>query len=712
MNVTTSRYFQHVLIVCLVWIVAACSVHSAPILSLVEMGPREITGEMGGGYVGAAVGRTHALAVKANGHVVGWGDDRWAQSTAPLVFSGVKKAVVGDGFSALLIQDIGSIKIFGRQGYNVIVPPPNNYGFVDIAAGSGHIVALRGSGEVLAWGDNYHGQCIAPEGTGPFRNVTAGDAHSAALHQDGSVVCWGDNSRNQCHVPTPNADFIAISAGAAHTAGLKSDGSVVCWGDNTYGQCDPPQNNAGFVAVSAGYWCTAALRADGSVVCWGRDAMSINLAAFAAGPYRSISAGDGIMAGIRRDGALVCWGSGQSGVEPLPRVTESPRDVAPGLNHTAMVCADGRVQCWGRNAEGQCQAPASTTGVQAVAAGAAHTVALRADGRVICWGDNTYRQLNAPTNVSLKAISAAGHYTLGLTQDGRLVFWGTAPHGQDQLPEPNGPFVQVVAGLTHAAAIRDNGTVVCWGSNVAGQCDAPDNVTFRSVAIGFDHTAGLTQDGRVLYWGGGYQVMPWNPGFLSPIVAVSAGSGQTMAVDDQGRIYRMGQNRYWNNDAPTTRGYISLYSGNGRVMAVRTLQAIEGIAFSDDQPMREGTALSIEMRIPTSAYSYYVSAADCAMADSQGRYLFITPLLPGHDAAFRSGRHLQITVPSTSLHQPLDLRFINGDVDGDNSITLFDYLALDAVFGMVDADADLDGDGQVTLFDYLIVDRNFGAVGG
>ncbi|MBS1705607.1 MAG: hypothetical protein JST40_07010 [Armatimonadetes bacterium] len=60
---------------------------------------------------------------------------------------------------------------------------------------------------------------------------------------------------------------------------------------------------------------------------------------------------------------------------------------------------------------------------------------------------------------------------------------------------------------------------------------------------------------------------------------------------------------------------------------------------------------------------------------------------------------------------------INGDVDGDNSITIFDYSALSAAFdssvgdGNYNAEADLDGDGSITIFDYLILSSNFDLFG-
>ncbi len=63
------------------------------------------------------------------------------------------------------------------------------------------------------------------------------------------------------------------------------------------------------------------------------------------------------------------------------------------------------------------------------------------------------------------------------------------------------------------------------------------------------------------------------------------------------------------------------------------------------------------------------------------------------------------------------IELVNGDIDGDNEVTLFDFGRLVGAFGSLpgdtnwDASADLDGDGEVTLFDFGIVVRNFGEIG-
>ncbi len=57
------------------------------------------------------------------------------------------------------------------------------------------------------------------------------------------------------------------------------------------------------------------------------------------------------------------------------------------------------------------------------------------------------------------------------------------------------------------------------------------------------------------------------------------------------------------------------------------------------------------------------------------------------------------------------LSFTNGDVDGGNSVDLFDYVKLDENFGKPYVAGDLDGSGSVNLFDYVIIDTSFGRVG-
>jgi alpha-tubulin suppressor-like RCC1 family protein len=103
-------------------------------------------------------------------------------------------------------------------------------GWKQVAAGTSHIVALKGNGTVACWGRNHHGSCKVPTRLGPVIAVAAGDFHTVALKASGSVTCWGYNGDGQCNVPAGLANIIAVAAGDTYTLALKADGTVTCWG--------------------------------------------------------------------------------------------------------------------------------------------------------------------------------------------------------------------------------------------------------------------------------------------------------------------------------------------------------------------------------------------------------------------------------------------------------------------------------------------------
>lgn len=107
--------------------------------------------------------------------------------------------------------------------------------------------------------------------------------------------------------------------------------------------------------------------------------------------------------------------------------------------------------------------------------------------------------------------------------------------------------------------------------------------------------------------------------------------------------------------------------------------------------------------------------------DSAGNYV-IPDVPPGtYDVAFKASHWLRVVVPNVTVVDSdvtgVDASLTNGDIDGDNEVTLFDFGQLVQAFGSVpgdsnwNPDADLDGDEEVTLFDFGVLVRNFGAIG-
>lgn len=144
-------------------------------------------------------------------------------------------------------------------------------------------------------------------------------------------------------------------------------------------------------------------------------------------------------------------------------------------------------------------------GVKSIAVGFAHACALTKFGEVICWGNNHFGQLgyghtnNIGDNESpvsqgfvkvggvATEIVAGSSYTCALLKTGDVRCWGANSVGQlglsntdmvgdDEVPSSR-PAIQlgstrtlkISGGGTHVCALKEGGSVFCWGWNKFGQ---------------------------------------------------------------------------------------------------------------------------------------------------------------------------------------------------------------------------------------------------
>lgn len=652
---------------------------------------------------------------------------------SPSSLNGVFSHVVASNNYTLALRPDGSLVAWGNNVYGQCTPPPALWRSV-----SGRYTLCAGvtdAGELRLWGEHQHWWDNMSQPNTGYVAVAAGMDHVVALRTDGSITCFGSNYASQCNVPQPNAGFVAVGAGMAFSAGLKADGTVVVWGDNRWGQCNVPAEATHVVQIAVGDGHVVALTQSGTIVCWGANHYDQCIPPGDGGPYTSVAAYGALSGAVTSTGQLKLWGC-DANVRELPHPNTNLVAASLGADHIAALHQDGTLLLSAAAA----QPPVAD--FAAIAPGYLHTVGLLADGRLLCWGSNRYGQCTPPSAGPFIAVSAGENHSAAITTAGKVVCWGDNSYGKSWPTEPNGPYIQVACGTNHTAALRTDGSVVCWGQYDLLSVPWP-NRGFVAISADRDITLGLKQDGSVVSWGRTANVgRPPYPNF--GYVSALTDDLHQIALTPDGRIECWGWQTNWMDVAPTPNydfvaigigRYCSaglkrdgavvtwgmpprsaqpliadrLWSGNGRILASVTVMPVVGRAMIDGRQAPAGTSLVAHVwREGDSEPAEIVEAT--TESDGAFRLDVVTP--PPYRLFVGSPKCLRVTCTVTHLNRlSLAVSLLSGDVDGDNRISLFDYLMLDQALGSGNKSADVDGDGEITLFDYLVVDRNYGAEG-
>lgn len=177
---------------------------------------------------------------------------------------------------------------------------------VAVAPGSGHLLALKKDGTVVAWGTNGYGQCDVPASLANVIAIAAGDTFSVALKADGSLVGWGEQ-QVVSQLPAGLTDVVGISAGSSFTVAIKSDGTLTQWG-NPYSWLDQSKvaQARDVVAVSS-FASMLALTSDGIPFSLVSDSSLLPPASLSG--VTSIYSGYYSMSAVSQDGTLTRWGN-------------------------------------------------------------------------------------------------------------------------------------------------------------------------------------------------------------------------------------------------------------------------------------------------------------------------------------------------------------------------------------------------------------------
>lgn len=191
---------------------------------------------------------------------------------------------------------------------------------------------------------------------------------------------------------------------------------------------------------------------------------------------------------------------------------------------------------------------------QAVSSGGSHSCAILDDGTVSCWGYNFEQELGygdenqygegrdrylppafpiqLGNGKTAKALSVNYSHSCAVLNDGSVKCWGQNSFGQlgygDTLKRGTPPTMgvelgmglralTVATGFAHTCVIREDGAVVCWGSNASGQLGYGDNKSrlqpssqpinlgsgqrAKALQLGAYHSCALLENEQIKCWG-------------------------------------------------------------------------------------------------------------------------------------------------------------------------------------------------------------------
>ncbi len=224
--------------------------------------------------------------------------------------------------------------------------------------------------------------------------------------------------------------------------------------------------------------------------------------------FKAVSVSQFQTCGLLTDRTPLCWG--RRSVEGVG--TEVPPGDFVSISrggHTCAIRGDGTPVCWDFVDEGEhtCQAkenggiyctldgqgiPSATTSDRDGGTTASRTITVIAG----------YYDQTPPANQKLKAISVGWTHACALQEDGTPVCWGSNQYGKAS-PPPGEKFTAISSGFGHTCALRIDGTATCWGHGINQATTAPRDETFVAITVGPQHSCGLREDGVAVCWGDG-----------------------------------------------------------------------------------------------------------------------------------------------------------------------------------------------------------------
>lgn len=518
-----------------------------------------------------AAGRSHTLAIKADGTLWAWGANASGELADAIPIGGARSSPVQLGTSSWSFITAGYASSAG----------------VDI------------NGKLYTWGINTSG-LLGTNDTLNRSNVTQIGTPSSwtqvgftkdnagstfALRNDGSLFTWGpgglgqlgDNATLTRSSPVQvhtGVKYTSISGGPTSMFGLRTDKTLWAWGFNNAGQLgditvvnksSPIQIASGYVfeQVAAGTQNVQALTTGGLMFGWGTNTsgqLGINDTLNRSSPvqigtlsWEFLSTGNTTVFGITRGAApalpnLYGWG------DPITSGT------TPARSSPVQVQAMTLYQFVSSPAQ------LGTSSWSSISAGGSYSLGVNSAGLLYSWGSNSDGQLGvikSATAVTTPNSVGDGYIR---TIDNNLLLWGYGAAGQigdNQIAANKSTpfnvtatygikfkdFAQVKSSVSgYTLAISTDNNLWAWGANNSGGLGTGTTIfrsmpiqigasSWTSVAVGLNFTIAIKSDNTLWGWGAGYPAagaVSWQ--------SVSAGASHTLILRSDKQLFGFGSN--------------------------------------------------------------------------------------------------------------------------------------------------------------------------
>jgi hypothetical protein len=283
--------------------------------------------------------------------------------------TGVTELTAGRGHTCARTED-GALQCWGlnRDGQlgdgtfvSRTTPTPSQLGAVATIDAGGDFTCATSASGTYCFGANDARQLVTSGPSSPtpvkvaevaYETLAAGASHACGIAPGtGSLLCWGSNTHGQignggigpASLPEgPSGTFTTVATGVDHTCAARSDGVTVCWGRGDSGAIGSPYADSSapqrpsvgtsvMLSAGLGFSCAGTrFQADDGITypyfqCWGRNH-------------------DGESAGAGQSRVVFAM-SGIAGMQEA-----SQADAGVGF---ACALNGGAVSCWGDNSFGQ-----------------------------------------------------------------------------------------------------------------------------------------------------------------------------------------------------------------------------------------------------------------------------------------------------------------------------------------------------------------------